>query len=277
MYYHFSLLRVLYSRLCIYHFFVRSNLNFFHNSLWIILPTQLCLVLYSFCASLLDSLMWLIVSSLSTYICYFVGSYLFSLLYNWSLWCCFVLLSEEIQFHSKFPFLGHVHVFFRVRCRSFVRLSFVCCLKYPYNCFSSHICFLFTFILLILVLSALFLVADTIPSSRKFKTAGYRVCIHAGSFNMKISKKASIWGQIYIHIDENRTQNPDHGVWDSHKRWWLCTFVYLHTWPQTQQRVPGVVPRSRERLLQVSNSSNRTLCHENPVFAARKILRLHHP
>ena len=52
------------SRLCIYHFFVWSNLDFLHNSQWIPLPTQSCLVLYSFC-NLLHSLMWLIVPSLS--------------------------------------------------------------------------------------------------------------------------------------------------------------------------------------------------------------------
>ena len=54
------------SGLCIYHFFIWSNSNFLHNSLWINLPTHSCLVLYSFCASLLHSLiMWLIVSFLS--------------------------------------------------------------------------------------------------------------------------------------------------------------------------------------------------------------------
>ena len=54
------------SGLCICHLFIWSNLNFLHNSEWIALPTQLCLVLYSFCASLLHSLiMWLIISSLS--------------------------------------------------------------------------------------------------------------------------------------------------------------------------------------------------------------------
>ena len=48
--------------LCIYHLFVWSNWNFLH----IILPTQSCLALYSFCANLLHTLiMWLIVSSLS--------------------------------------------------------------------------------------------------------------------------------------------------------------------------------------------------------------------
>ena len=53
------------SGLCIYHVFVWSNLNFLHNSQWITLPIQLCLVLYSFCANLLHSLiMLLIISSL---------------------------------------------------------------------------------------------------------------------------------------------------------------------------------------------------------------------
>ena len=53
------------AELCIYHLFVRSNLNFLHNFQWITLPTQSCLVLYSFCANLLHSLiMWFIVLSL---------------------------------------------------------------------------------------------------------------------------------------------------------------------------------------------------------------------
>ena len=52
--------------LCIYHLLVWSNLNFLHISRWTTLPTQSCIVLYSFCANLLHSLiMWLMVSSLS--------------------------------------------------------------------------------------------------------------------------------------------------------------------------------------------------------------------
>ena len=67
--YHRSLC-VLFSRtgagLCIYHLFVWSNLNFLLISQSITLPTEACLVLYSFCANLLHSLiMWLMVSSLS--------------------------------------------------------------------------------------------------------------------------------------------------------------------------------------------------------------------
>ena len=56
------------SGLSICHFFVWSNFNFLHNSLWIIFPTHSYLVLYSYCADLLHSLIkWLIVSSLSPY------------------------------------------------------------------------------------------------------------------------------------------------------------------------------------------------------------------
>ena len=53
---------------CLYHLFVWSNLDFLHNSQWITLPTQSFLVLYSFRASLLHSLiMCMIVLCLSLY------------------------------------------------------------------------------------------------------------------------------------------------------------------------------------------------------------------
>ena len=56
------------SSLCIYRLVVWSNFHLLHNSQWISFPTQSCLVLYSFCASLQHSLiMWLIVSSFSLY------------------------------------------------------------------------------------------------------------------------------------------------------------------------------------------------------------------
>ena len=54
------------SGLWIDHLFVWLNFNFLHNSQWNTLPTELCLILYSFFANLLHSIiMWLIVSSLS--------------------------------------------------------------------------------------------------------------------------------------------------------------------------------------------------------------------
>ena len=54
--------------LCMYNLLVWSNLNFLHISQWITLPTQLCLILYFFCANLQHSLiMWLMVSSLLLY------------------------------------------------------------------------------------------------------------------------------------------------------------------------------------------------------------------
>ena len=55
------------SELCIYHLFAWSDFNFLHNSQWITLPTQLCLVLCSFGANLLYSfIMQLIISSMTT-------------------------------------------------------------------------------------------------------------------------------------------------------------------------------------------------------------------
>ena len=94
--------------LCIYHLFVWSNLNFLHISQWITFPTQSCLVLYSFCANLLHSLiMWLLVSSLSPHNQHFLASYLALLWYYWFLWCYFVQLLGDIQFLSwGFPFLA---------------------------------------------------------------------------------------------------------------------------------------------------------------------------
>ena len=51
---------------CTDHLFARSNLIFLYNSQWITLPTQFCVVLYTFCANFLHSLITrLIVSSLS--------------------------------------------------------------------------------------------------------------------------------------------------------------------------------------------------------------------
>ena len=54
--------RVSFSRtgagLWIYHLLVWSNLSFLHISQWITLPSQLCLVLYSFCANLLHLLIY---------------------------------------------------------------------------------------------------------------------------------------------------------------------------------------------------------------------------
>ena len=44
------------SGLCIYHLFVWSNLTFLHNPQWITFSAKSCLVLFSFCANSLHSL-----------------------------------------------------------------------------------------------------------------------------------------------------------------------------------------------------------------------------
>ena len=73
--------------LCIYHLFVWSNLNFLHISRWITLPTQSCLVLYSFCAKLLHSLiMWFMVSYLSPHSLHLLFCCVLSIFTNPSAW-----------------------------------------------------------------------------------------------------------------------------------------------------------------------------------------------
>ena len=73
--------REIYSSHSLDHLVVWSNLNSSHNSQWITLPTHLCQVFYSFCASLQHSLTVLvIISSLShiNYTHYSVTPYRFS-------------------------------------------------------------------------------------------------------------------------------------------------------------------------------------------------------
>ena len=89
--------------LCIHHLFVWSNLNVLHISQWITLPTQSCLVLYSFCANLLHSLiMWLMVSSLSPHSLHLLFCCVLSILVliHLVLTALFVLLLEGILFLS---------------------------------------------------------------------------------------------------------------------------------------------------------------------------------
>ena len=84
-----------------------SNFNLLNNYQWIIFPAQSCILLNSFCVSLLLSfIIWLSISSLYyhiIYTCHFVVYYQFLLWYNWFLCHCFVLL-------FRFLFLNHVQI-----------------------------------------------------------------------------------------------------------------------------------------------------------------------
>ena len=100
--------------LCIYHLFVWSNLNFLYISQWITLPTQSCVVLYSFCANLLHSLiMWLMVSSLSPHSLHLLFCCVLSILAL--IWLVLTTLScaaigRDSVSLLKFPFLSHIQV-----------------------------------------------------------------------------------------------------------------------------------------------------------------------
>ena len=116
------------SRLCIYHLFVWSYFNFLHNSKWITLPTQSCLVLNSFCTNLLHLLiMWLIVSSLSPHNVHLLFCCVLSILAL--IWLVFMaLFCTAIRRDSvsllMFRFLSYVHVF---SCE----MLLISCLKRP--------------------------------------------------------------------------------------------------------------------------------------------------
>ena len=101
--------------LCIHLLLMWSNLNFLHISYWITLPTQSCLVLYSFCANLLHSLiMWLIVSSLSPHSRHLLFCWVLSILAL--IWLvlmalfCAAIRRDSVSL-LKFPFLSQVQVF----------------------------------------------------------------------------------------------------------------------------------------------------------------------
>ena len=136
--------------LCIYHFLVLSNLNFLHISQWITLPTRSCIVLFSFRANLLHSLiMWLIVSSLSPHslhllFCCVLSIHALIWLVLLALFCAAIRrVSVSLL---RFPFLSLVQVF---SCE----MMFICRLKRPYSCFSSYFCFLFIVIQMSIVLA----------------------------------------------------------------------------------------------------------------------------
>ena len=94
------------------HLFILSNFNLFHNSESIPFPTQSCLVLYLFCASLLRSLiMWLSVSSLSPHNLYLLFCCILYIL-AFILWLIMALFCAAIRSNSvyllRFLFLSHI-------------------------------------------------------------------------------------------------------------------------------------------------------------------------
>ena len=99
----------------IYHLFVWSNFNFLHNSLWTTLPTQSCLVLYSFCASLLYSfIMWLIVSSLSPHnlhLLFWCVLSILALIWLVLMALFYAAIIKDSVSLLRFSFLSQVHVF----------------------------------------------------------------------------------------------------------------------------------------------------------------------
>ena len=101
--------------LCIYHLFIWSNFNFLQTSQWINFPTQSSLVLYSFCANLLHSLiMGLMILSLSPHNLHLLFCCVLSIL-GLILLVLIALFCAAIRRDSvsllRFSFLSRVHIF----------------------------------------------------------------------------------------------------------------------------------------------------------------------
>ena len=141
------------SWLSIYHSFIWLNFNFLHNSQCFPHPVVFSLILFFAIICCIRSLSdWSFrLYHLIIYICYFVASILALILV-----VLMALFSSAISRDSIslliIPFLSHVQVFL-------CEISLICRSKCPYSCFSSYFCFLVYVVLLILALSALFLVA----------------------------------------------------------------------------------------------------------------------
>ena len=112
--------------LCIYHLFVWSNLNFLQISQWISLPTQSYIVLYSFSANLLHSLIiWLMVSYQSPHNLHLLFSCVLSIFAL--IWLvlramfCAAIRRDSVSL-LKFPFLA-TSGFSWVRCCLLVVLN----------------------------------------------------------------------------------------------------------------------------------------------------------
>ena len=104
------------SSLCIYHLFVWWNFNLLHNSEWISSPTQLYLLLHSFCASLLHLLkMWLVVSSLSSLsptlaIFLRIVNFFFDMINPYGIILCYYYIIYPTYEHSWVCLIPHKYV-----------------------------------------------------------------------------------------------------------------------------------------------------------------------
>ena len=156
-----------------YHFLVWSNLNFLQISQWITLSTQSCLVLYSFCANLLHSLlMLLMVSSLLPHSLYLLFCWVLSMLaLIWLVLMALFYTAIRSDFVSllNFLFLGHVQV---LLCKMFISR-----LKRPQRCFSSHFCFLIIVIIISIIIKTSLVTLVRLYTEYIFSDTCMWVCI----------------------------------------------------------------------------------------------------
>ena len=108
---------------------------------------------------------------------------------------CVAIRRDSVSF-LKFPLLSYV----QFSCE----ISFACRLKYPYNCFSFHFCFLVIVVLLIMVLFVLFLVAVVSLFLLFFMLSLGRRIVVSTLFSMLVSPLSSFFDAYSLSMSFNK-------------------------------------------------------------------------
>ena len=69
-----------------------------------------------------------------------------------------------------------------------------------------------------------------VSSNNKDKFCLYNLFTPEAPLWRYLSVWESIWGHIYVPIDENQTSSPHHGVWGCHFRWRRYASIHFPTW-----------------------------------------------
>ena len=101
------------SGLCIHHFFVWSNCNFLHSFQLITLPTESCLLLYSF-LSMFAAFAYCVIDRFVSITTLPTSAVLLRLIYFlfwycWSLWRCFCAAIRRFNFSLKISYYFHYY------------------------------------------------------------------------------------------------------------------------------------------------------------------------
>ena len=168
-----------------------------------------CLVLFSFCAFLLHSLiMWVTVSSQSPYnlhLLFWCVTSILTLIWLVLMTLCCTAFKRDYFCFLTFPFVNFVHVFSGEIC-------LVSYWKSPYTCYSFlFFCFLIISVLFILELSVLFLMAEiSLPLRFSVYSLSLNRCSNA-IFSSGKASQTSAWHSVQSQREIRGRKAPGFG------------------------------------------------------------------